>query len=309
METAPGSPGIVTHNKTRQRVKTPIPERADVVIVGAGPGGLTAGAYLAQHGLKVVIFDHHYVAGGCATMFTRGAQHERYTFDVGLHYIGDCGPGGRIPRILRDLDLSLDFREMDPDGFDTLVFPDLEFKIPASMDLYQERLNALFPSEKKGIARYMRLVREVAHMGQQSSLRGDQMRSAGMVWQALTKGRLVARHQQSTIGAFLDTCTQDPRLRAIILGQSGDYGLPPSRVSALLHCGLAATILLGLLPQGGGRPSATSWPIPSRPMAADCPSLRNRQNLGPRWTNGGRSYGHGSGCPSRSSGAGGDFKR
>ena len=67
----------------------------------------------------------------------------------------------------------------------TLVFPDLEFKIPAIR--IWERLNALFPSEKNG-TRYMRLVREVAHMGQQSSLRGDQMRSAGMVWQALTKG-------------------------------------------------------------------------------------------------------------------------
>ena len=119
-----------------------------MVIVGAGPGGLTAGAYLAQHGLKVVIFDHHYVAGGCATMFTRGPQSDRYAFDVGLHYIGDCGPDGRIPGILKGLDLSLDFREMDPDGFDTLVFPDLEFKVPTAWRCIK-RLNAT--SSKEGM--------------------------------------------------------------------------------------------------------------------------------------------------------------
>ena len=150
MDTPPGSPEILNPTaKTRDRCKTAIPGSVDVAIVGAGPGGLTAGAYLAQHGLKVAIFDHHYVAGGCATMFTRGSKAERYSFDVGLHYIGDCGPEGRIPTILRGLDLEMDFRELDPDGFDTLVFPDLEFKIPSDIGLYRDRLASLFPKETK----------------------------------------------------------------------------------------------------------------------------------------------------------------
>jgi all-trans-retinol 13,14-reductase len=46
----------------------------------------------------------------------------------------------------------------------------------------------------------------------------------------------------------------DPKLRAVLLGQNGDYGLPPSQVSALLHLGLAAHYFRGAFyPKGGGQ--------------------------------------------------------
>lgn len=83
--------------QTKQRVRSTAPDEVDVAIVGAGLGGLTAGAMLARHGLRVAVFDGHYVAGGCCTMFSRGSGDRRFVFDIGLHYIGDCGPEGRIP--------------------------------------------------------------------------------------------------------------------------------------------------------------------------------------------------------------------
>src|SRR5262249_38742668 len=47
---------------------------------------------------------------------------------------------------------------------------------------------------------------------------------------------------------------RDPRLRAVLLGQSGDYGLPPSKVSAILHMGLAGHYFRGAYyPEGGGQ--------------------------------------------------------
>ena len=80
--------------QTGRRTTAPLPDaELDVAIVGAGTGGLCAGAYLARAGLKVALFDFHYVAGGSATRFARGSSGERYPFDIGLHYVGDCGPG------------------------------------------------------------------------------------------------------------------------------------------------------------------------------------------------------------------------
>jgi len=38
--------------------------RSDVVIVGAGPAGLTAGAFLAERGLRTVIFERKLSFGG-----------------------------------------------------------------------------------------------------------------------------------------------------------------------------------------------------------------------------------------------------
>ena len=106
---------------TAQRVKAEPPESVDVAIVGAGPGGLTAGAYLAAQGLSVACFDGHYVAGGCVTQFSRGRREARYHFDVGLHYIGDCNPGGMIPTLLRGVGAEVEYAALDPDGFDVFV--------------------------------------------------------------------------------------------------------------------------------------------------------------------------------------------
>jgi phytoene dehydrogenase-like protein len=48
-----------------------------VIIIGAGIGGLTAGALLARRGYQVSIFEQAYLPGGCASTFKRGG----FTFD------------------------------------------------------------------------------------------------------------------------------------------------------------------------------------------------------------------------------------
>ena len=236
---------------TKRRVNTPTPERVEVAIVGAGLGGLMTALRLAREGKQVAVFDGHYVAGGCATMFSRGPNKARYAFDVGLHYVGDCGEDGLVTELLNDVDLNIEWHPLDPDGFDTIVLPDMRFQIPVGRDRYRDRLVEAFPSERKGIDRYVRLLEEVETMAE---LTKDAPSGAKLAWTALTRARLVARHQHTTIGDFLDTCVHDPNLRAIILGQNGDYGVRPSRASALLHCGLANHYFKGAYyPKGGGQ--------------------------------------------------------
>jgi glycine/D-amino acid oxidase-like deaminating enzyme len=44
--------------------RTPVPERADISIVGAGFTGLSAALEAAQHGASVVVLDSHTVGWG-----------------------------------------------------------------------------------------------------------------------------------------------------------------------------------------------------------------------------------------------------
>lgn len=238
---------------TRDRVRNAVPDAVDVAVVGAGLGGLTAAALLARQGLKVAVFDGHYVAGGCGTMFSRGSGDRRFVFDIGLHYVGDCGPEGRIPTLLRAAGADrVSFVPIDQDGYDTVALPGLSFRIPKGRALYRERLAAAFPKERAGIDRYVRLLDEVDHMAR--AMERSKQSALRMIGDALLHGRLVARYQNATIGDFLDSCTRDRDLRAVILGQSGDYGVRPSRASAMLHCGLANHYFAGAYyPKGGGQ--------------------------------------------------------
>src|SRR5208283_94516 len=112
-------------------------ERFDVIVVGAGTGGLTAAAILSRRGKKVLVVDQHSVAGGNATIFRRRG----YEFDIGLHYIGACQADGMLTKVLHAAGIAdLEFEELDPAGYDTLVFPDFEFKIPRGIEIFRDRL-------------------------------------------------------------------------------------------------------------------------------------------------------------------------
>lgn len=70
-----------------------------VVIVGAGIGGLTAGALLARRGYQVSIFEQAYVPGGCASTFRR----QGFTFDVGATQVAGLELNGIHGQIFSEL--------------------------------------------------------------------------------------------------------------------------------------------------------------------------------------------------------------
>ncbi|MFK4301779.1 phytoene dehydrogenase-like protein [Paenibacillus sp. RC254] len=53
----------------------------DVIVIGAGLGGLSCAARLSALGYRTAVFESHTLAGGFATEFKR----KGYTFDVSLH--------------------------------------------------------------------------------------------------------------------------------------------------------------------------------------------------------------------------------
>ncbi|MHC5209236.1 MAG: phytoene desaturase family protein [Planctomycetota bacterium] len=219
-------------------------ERCDAVVVGAGIGGLVAAALLARAGRDVLVVDRHSVAGGNATVFRR----RDYVFDVGLHYIGGCHAGGVIPTVLEAAGVEpVPFEELDPDGYDTLVLPGLTLRVPRGIERWRDRLCQAFPAERRGVDRYVRLLRQM------QDCMDVWHRPGALLWQTL-RTPLVARWSRSTFAAFLDGCTRDPLLRAALAAQHVGYALPPGRASTLVAAGIALHYLEGAYyPLGGGQ--------------------------------------------------------
>lgn len=59
----------------------------DVIVIGAGNGGLVSAATCAKNGLKTLLLEKHNLPGGCATSFVRG----RFEFEPSLHELCSVG--------------------------------------------------------------------------------------------------------------------------------------------------------------------------------------------------------------------------
>ncbi len=73
---------------------------ADVAIIGAGIGGLTAAALLAKSGLKVCVLEMDARPGGYLAGFRRGP----FIFDTAIHWLNQCGPKGIVTTIFEHVD-------------------------------------------------------------------------------------------------------------------------------------------------------------------------------------------------------------
>lgn len=85
--------------------------KSSIVVIGAGIGGLTAGALLARRGYQVLIYDQALVPGGCASTFKRTG----FIFDVGATQVAGLEPGGIHNQIFQELGVELpDATPCDP---------------------------------------------------------------------------------------------------------------------------------------------------------------------------------------------------
>ena len=221
----------------------------DAIVIGSGLGGLTTAAYLATNGLRTLVLEKHYVAGGNAHVFRRKQMFE---FDVGVHYLGDCGPDGTIPTVLRGVGLEgkVEFLEMDPDGFDTLMFPGIEFRVPKGQDRYRERLVATFPDDETGLHRCLDVLQGVASEFAKVKLPVEPEDVPRLMQEAPNFMKWGMR----TLGELFDDCGLGQKARAILAAESGTYALPPSRAPVIMPAVLMDHYLKGAYyPNGGGQ--------------------------------------------------------
>jgi phytoene dehydrogenase-like protein len=123
----------------------------DVIIIGAGAGGLTAAALLSKTGFSVCVLEKEQHVGG----YLAGFRRKDFRFDTAIHWLNQCTPDGLLGKVFSILGddypkavLQRRIRRYKGDTFDYLLTDD-----PNEL---RDQLIAAFPHEKKGLERFFR---------------------------------------------------------------------------------------------------------------------------------------------------------
>ncbi|MCK5580217.1 MAG: NAD(P)/FAD-dependent oxidoreductase [Candidatus Omnitrophica bacterium] len=119
----------------------------DVIIIGAGIGGLVCGCYLAKAGLKVLIVERNKKVGGYCTSF----KVKHWQFDACAHTLGNLSKGEHFYNILKDLGVleQLDFVRHNPT--DQIVTAEYTINFWQNKLRTIEEFISIFPEEEKQI--------------------------------------------------------------------------------------------------------------------------------------------------------------
>ncbi len=205
-------------------------EKFDIVIIGAGLGGLSSAAYLAKAGKKVLVLEHHAVPGGYAHEFRRG----KYRFEVALHALDGAAPGGWAYPVLKDLGVldRVHFHRMDP--FYTVRFPNHEVTAPADMIEYEAELIRHFPIEKENIRTLIAEMIETFFQVRRFGADGEIGQRPPIEQMPAVYPKMLSAMSQSW-DEFMSQFTQNQQLKAVLSTLWGYYGLPPAQLNAATY--------------------------------------------------------------------------
>ena len=226
----------------------------DMILIGSGMGALTVASLMAQlRNKKVLVLERHFKAGG----FTHDFKRKQFHWDVGLHYVGEMQSGSQARGIFDLITANhVQWNKM-PEPFEKFVYPEFSFSLYGDEKRYITDLIKLFPQEESAIRRYFRDIKKAAgtlindSMGKSSSFPLKMIGSMGKLWNRFPLSL--------TVKDYLDKHFQDPQLKALLVSQSGDYGLPPSLCVFAQHATIVQHYLSGgYYPVGGGGEIAAS---------------------------------------------------
>lgn len=267
----------------------------DVLVIGAGIGGLTAAALLAHDGWRVLVLEGHIEPGGCASSYERRRPNgDRYVFDVGATLFAGFGPGGAHHWVAQRLGIAWPTRRLEPAM--EVWLPDRRVTRWGDERWVEERRLA-FPPQAWEAEQFWREQERIAGIAWRFAARQPPLPLEGLgdllgtISAARPELALLLPHLWRTVGQALSARgVTDRRLRAFVDGQLLISAQTTARECAWLY----GAVALDFARIGAHYVEGGAWSL-ARTLAAalarDGGELRCRQWVGRILTRGGRAVG------------------
>ena len=204
----------------------------DVIVIGAGLGGLTGGCVFAQNNRKVLLIEQHSKVGGFATNFKR----KDFVFDVSLHNMGPLYKNPGLLKIFQELNILNKIEYIPFDEFQRTIFPKHDFVIPKGTENYIRFLKETFPNEAKGIDGVFKAMVDIYEEFQEiENLKVPVSRLEEEFPLLPVKFPMLVTLVEKTFGQLMDDFISSRELKGIIGNSWWICGLPPSRLASILY--------------------------------------------------------------------------
>ncbi len=128
----------------------------ELIIIGAGIAGLSAGVYGQMNGYRTRIFEMHSLPGGLCTAWRRRG----YLVDGCIHWLCGSGPRMGLHRLWQELGPARDIQFVEHEALLRLDLPGLSYTQYTDMDRLEEYLVDLGPEDEAVIHELTQAVRD-----------------------------------------------------------------------------------------------------------------------------------------------------
>jgi phytoene dehydrogenase-like protein len=133
----------------------------DIIVIGAGLGGLCAAFEASRRGKRVLLLEQHNLPGGYATSFVRG----RFEFEPSLHEMPDVRSikeaAGVVRYLADDAGLDIDFVSI-PDAYRVILTEKgTDVRMPFGLSECADVVEKEVPGSRASVTAYMDLCTEV----------------------------------------------------------------------------------------------------------------------------------------------------
>ena len=232
----------------------------DVIVIGAGNGGLAAAATTAKAGLSTLLLERHNIPGGSASSFVRG----RFEFEPSLHELSGIGTPeepGMVEEFFNRIGAKVDWckdsstfrlivpaKEGDKDAFvnENGVLVSVDARMPVGCEAFSRNLDELVPGSYESAKNAFRLAEDM-YKAFDALGDGDNL---GGIFKVLRYLPDVMRMTSHTLKEGLDALGMPKKAQDIFTTDWCYMGSPASRFDFLYYMAM----LHGYIKNGTGIP-------------------------------------------------------